>query len=119
MGVEAAHFMEEVGSDVFALEALAAHMGQPRPVPPGVRARPALEAEALVARAIWTATSRHPVRTGRLVEAGVMRIHIRVCIFVNIHYIINNSVYSLFQADGCVLNIRIHFNMNVLCISIY
>ena len=81
-GVEAAHFMEEVGSDVFALEALAAHLGQPRPVPPVVRARPALEAEALVARAIWAATSRHPVSTGRLVEAGVKRIHIRVCIFV-------------------------------------
>ena len=65
MAVEAAHIMDEVGSDVLALEALAAHLGQPRPVPPVVRARPALEAEALVARAIWTATSQHLLRTGR------------------------------------------------------
>ena len=93
MGVEAAQFMEEVGSDVFALEALAAHLGQPRPVPPVVRARPALEAEALVARAIWTATSRHPVSTGRLVEAGVMRIHIRVCICVSIQHNINMCIH--------------------------
>ena len=65
MGVEAAHFMDEVGSDVLALEALAAHLGQPRPVPPVVRAGPAGEAEALVAPAIWTATSQHLLSTGR------------------------------------------------------
>ena len=85
MGVEAAHFMEEFGSDVFALEALAAHLGQPRPVPPVDRARPALEAEALVARAIWAATSRHPVSTGRLVEAVVMR---NACVYVLVFNII-------------------------------
>ena len=77
--------MEEVGSDLSAREALAGNMGQPRPVPPVVRARPALEAEAFVARAIWTATSRHPLSTGRLVEAGVMIIHISVCICGSIH----------------------------------
>ena len=82
MGVEAAQFMEEVGSDVFALEALAAHMGQPRPVPPVVRARPPREVEAYVALAIWAAISRHPLSTGRLVhvEDGVMRIQIHVII---------------------------------------
>ena len=78
VGVEAAQFMKEVGSYLSAREALAGNMGQPRPVSPVVRGRPALEAEAIVARAIWAATSRHPVSTGRLVEAGVMRIHINV-----------------------------------------
>ena len=72
MGVEAAQFMEEVGSYLSAREALAGNMWQPRPVPPVVRGRPALEAEAIVARAIWAATSRHPLSTCWLVEAGVM-----------------------------------------------
>ena len=100
MGVEAAHFMEEVGSDVFALEALAAHLGQPRPVPPVVRARPAIEAEALVARAIWTATSRHPVSTGRLVEAGVMR---NACVYVLVFNIILICVLSISRFGDVLL----------------
>ena len=101
VGVEAAHFMEEVGSDVFALEALAAHLGQPRPVPPVVRARPALEAEAFVACAIWAATSRHLVSTGRLVEAGVMRIHIRVKQKVLVFNIILICVFIISRLGMC------------------